>query len=238
MRPSGLLRGRLPFPNIGLARSFPERTLSACATPSVTSLSASAIYPPRRSSTTSPASIGALAGLENTPRSDARQALFSPEMVDTFPIELTLAELETVAVLPSWQMEARARNQLEKRMRRAKFLSAKAFAAYSLSPVSFLEDFAVADLRSLSLIDATLGSAFHGQMGRGKMRLTIATGIDVTNKRKTVHFFTTAELVMQLAEDDGFDRIKQGLAVVSKTDLFVLDKLGYVPLYIKDVRLL
>lgn len=180
----------------------------------------------------------ARAELEGAFRADARQMLFSGEVVDSFVADSSLAELRTVAALLSRQMEVRARNQLEKRMRRAKFPAVKTFAAYDFSQVSLPEGYTVADLQSLSFIDAAQDFVFHGPTGRGKTHLAIAIGIAAVNKGKTARFFTVAELVMHLAEANRCGRTEKVLADIGKADLIVLDELGYVPLDIEGARLL
>lgn len=71
--------------------------------------------------------------LEADLRGSARQMLFSNEVVDEFVANATLSDMRAVAGLMSRQMEVRARNQLEKRMRRAKFPAIKSFDGYDLA---------------------------------------------------------------------------------------------------------
>lgn len=178
------------------------------------------------------------AELEAALRADARQMLFSREVVDAFVADATLAKLRTVSSVLSRQMEVRERNQFEKRMRRAKFPAAKTFKGYDFSQVSLPEGYAVADLRSLSFIDEAQDFVFHGQTGRGKTHLAIAIGMAAVGRGKSVRFFTVAELVMRLVEANRAGRTERQLADIAKADLLILDELGYVPLDIEGARLL
>ena len=79
---------------------------------------------------------------------------------------------------------------------------------------------------------------FHGPTGRGKTHLAIAIGVACANAGKKVKFFDTADLVLQLkkAKDDGL--LTVFFKEINRTDLVILDELGYVPLDIEGARLL
>ena len=92
--------------------------------------------------------------LESSLRGKARSMLFSNSVVDEFCEEATLPEMRAVEGLLARQMEVRAANQLERRMRRARFPAAKSLDGYDFSQVSFPDGYGEADLRSLAFIDA------------------------------------------------------------------------------------
>lgn len=176
--------------------------------------------------------------LEADLRGSARQMLFSNEVVDEFVANATLSDMRAVAGLMSRQMEVRARNQLEKRMRRAKFPAIKSFDGYDFSHIAFPEGYGEADLKSLDFIDSCQDFVFHGKTGRGKTHLAIATGLSAARAGKTVRFFTVAQLVMHLAEMRDRGKLKKELGDIAAADLLILDELGYVPLDIESARLL
>lgn len=176
--------------------------------------------------------------VEEALRADARQMLFSNEVVDEFMEEATLSEVRMVAKLLARQMEVRAANQLAKRMRRARFPAVKTFDGYDFSQVALPEGYSVEDMRSLAFVDAAQDFVFHGPTGRGKTHLAIAIGIAAVRAGKKVRFFTVAELVMYLAEANRQGKLERTLADIAKCDLLVLDELGYVPLDIEGARML
>ena len=92
--------------------------------------------------------------LESSLRGKARSMLFSNSVVDEFCEEATLPEMRAVEGLLARQMEVRAANQLERRMRRARFPAAKSLDGYDFSKVSFPDGYGEADLRSLAFADA------------------------------------------------------------------------------------
>ena len=138
--------------------------------------------------------------LESSLRGKARSMLFSNSVVDEFCEGATLPEMRAVEGLLARQMEVRAANQLERRMRRARFPAAKSLDGYDFSQVSFPDGYGEADLRSLAFIDACQDFVFHGKTGRGKTHLAIAVGAAAVRAGKSVRFFTVAQLVMHLAD--------------------------------------
>ena len=176
--------------------------------------------------------------LESSLRGKARSMLFSNSVVDEFCEEATLPEMRAVEGLLARQMEVRAANQLERRMRRARFPAAKSLDGYDFSQVSFPDGYGEADLRSLAFIDACQDFVFHGKTGRGKTHLAIAVGAAAVGAGKSVRFFTVAQLVMHLADARDRGRLRRELDDLLSADLLVLDELGYVPLDVEGARLL
>ena len=160
--------------------------------------------------------------LESSLRGKARSMLFSNSVVDEFCEEATLPEMRAVEGLLARQMEVRAANQLERRMRRARFPAAKSLDGYDFSQVSFPDGYGEADLRSLAFIDACQDFVFHGKTGRGKTHLAIAVGAAAVRAGKSVRFFTVAQLVMHLADARDRGRLRRELDDLLSADLLVL----------------
>ena len=70
---------------------------------------------------------------------------------------------------------------------------------------------------------------FYGQTGRGKTHLAIAIGIKCVQSGKIVRFFTAADLVMALERAKRENTLEVLLKDIAKSDLIVIDELGYVP---------
>ncbi len=176
--------------------------------------------------------------LESSLRGKARAMMFSNSVVEEFAAGATLAELRAVEDLLSRQMEVRAANQLDRRMRKAKFPAVKSLDGYDFSQVAFPEGYGEDDLRSLAFVGARQDFVFHGKTGRGKTHLAIATGIAAVNAGMHVRFFTVAQLVMHLQDARERGRLRRELDELLSADLLILDELGYVPLDIEGARLL
>lgn len=171
-------------------------------------------------------------------RANARAMLFSNEVVDEFVAGASLSDMRVVDSLLARQMEARAANQLERRMRRARFPAVKSLEGYDFSQVGFPEGYGEADLRSLAFVDAGQDFVFHGKTGRGKTHLAIAVGVAAVNAGKSVRFFGVAQLVMHLTSAKGKGQLKRELDDLASADLLILDELGYVPLDMEGARML
>ena len=176
--------------------------------------------------------------LESSLRDKARAMMFSNSVVEEFAAGATLAELRAVEDLLSRQMEVRAANQLDRRMRKAKFPAVKSLDGYDFSQIAFPEGYGEDDLRSLAFVGACQHFVFHGKTGRGKTHLAIATGIAAVNAGMHVRFFTVAQLVMHLQDARERGRLRRELDELLSADLLILDELGYVPLDIEGARLL
>ena len=90
--------------------------------------------------------------LETSLRGKARSMLFSNRVVDEFCEEATLPEMRAGEGLLARQMEVRAANQLERRMRRARFPAAKSLDGYDFSQVSFPDGYGEADPDTVLLV--------------------------------------------------------------------------------------
>ena len=138
--------------------------------------------------------------LEESVRRNAREMLFSNAVVDEFLASASLSDTRALDTVLGMQMESRARNRLEKRMRKARFPAMKSLEGFEFGQIAFPEGYGEQDLRSLGFIDACQDFVFHGKTGRGKTHLAIAIGIAAAKAGKTVRFFTVAQLVMHLVE--------------------------------------
>ena len=176
--------------------------------------------------------------LEESVRRNAREMLFSNAVVDEFLASASLSDTRALDTVLGMQMESRARNRLEKRMRKSRFPAMKSLEGFEFGQIAFPEGYGEQDLRSLGFIDACQDFVFHGKTGRGKTHLAIAIGIAAAKAGKTVRFFTVAQLVMHLVEQREKGRLKKELEDLLSTDLLILDELGYVPLDIEGARLL
>ena len=131
--------------------------------------------------------------------------------------------------------EARKRTRL---LNRAKFPALKSLEDYNFDNVAFPEGFTGKELMSLDFVTRAEDFVFHGPTGRGKTHLAIAIGVACANAGKKVRFFGTADLEMQLKKAKKEGSLSNFLKEISRSELIILDELGYVPLDIEGARLL
>ena len=147
-------------------------------------------------------------------------------------------ELATITSTINFELETRKERKRTRLVNGAKFPALKSFESYDFSNVAFPDGFTAKDLMTLDFVSRAEDFIFHGPTGRGKTHLAIAIGVACANAGKKVKFFDTADLVLQLkkAKEDGL--LTVFYKEVNRTDLVILDELGYVPLDIEGARLL
>ncbi len=106
-------------------------------------------------------------------RRDARRLCLSDSVVEESLSGAAMSDLRAVAQIASRQLEVRAQNAPERRMRKARLPAVKSLGGYDFSQVAFPEGYGGADLRSLALVDAGQGFMSHGRTGRGKTHLCV-----------------------------------------------------------------
>jgi len=137
---------------------------------------------------------------------------------DEFLLELTAAELE-----------ARAKNSLDRRIREAKFPLLKPIETFDLAAVPELDLRLFRDLAGGKYIQEHRNVSFLGRSGTGKSHMATALGIEACRNRFRTRFVSCCGLVNELIEarqDRALQRIVQRYA---RYDLIILDELGYLP---------
>lgn len=168
----------------------------------------------------------------------ARKMFFSKETVEDFLSTATAGQVTAVTGMIENELDSRERHKRERLLRKARFPQVKSFEAFDYSQVSFPEDFSSADLESLAFVDAAQDFVFHGKTGRGKTHLAIAVGMACVAQGRTVRFFTAADLVLALAKARQEHALEPFLKDLGKSDLLIVDELGYVPIDMDGARLL
>jgi len=168
----------------------------------------------------------------------ARKMLFSADTIEQFVSSATAGQITATNKMIECELVARERHKRERLLRKAKFPQAKSFTEFDYSQVSFPENYTKEDLESLAFIDAAQDFVFHGKTGRGKTHLAIATGMACVAAGKTVRFFTAADLVLALAKAKREHSLEDMLKDLYRSDLVIIDELGYVPIDTEGARLL
>jgi DNA replication protein DnaC len=115
------------------------------------------------------------------------------------------------------------------RMGMARFPVMKALAEFDLS-ASPVNAAVVRDLHQGTFLTDSRNVVLIGETGSGKTHLAIAIGANCVREREArVRFFNTVDLVNQLEAEARAGKTGRLATQLARTDLVILDELGYLP---------
>ena len=147
----------------------------------------------------------------------AREASSANEDYEQYLLRLT--ELEVAA---------RSANAMKARIKQAGFPVIKDLDTYDFSLLPSLNKPKVLELARGEWIDQHFNCCLIGNAGTGKTHLATALGLAACRQGRRVGFYTAAALVTQLEEAQKEYRLDRLLGHLDKTDLLVVDELGYL----------
>ena len=147
----------------------------------------------------------------------AREASGANEDYEQYLLRLTELEVAT-----------RSANALKARIKQAGFPVQKDLDTYDFSLMPSLNKQKILELARGEWIDQHYNSCLVGNAGTGKTHLAIALGLAACRQGRRVRFFTAAALVNQLEEAQKQYHLDRLLTQLDKTDLLIVDELGYL----------
>ena len=122
----------------------------------------------------------------------------------------------------------RSANALQARIKQAAFPVHKDLDTYDFSLVANLSKQKIVELTRCQWLDQHENVCLLGSQGVGKTHLAIALGLAACRTGRRVRFFTAAALVNRLEEAQKEYRLDRLLTQLDKTDLLIVDELGYL----------
>jgi DNA replication protein DnaC len=147
-----------------------------------------------------------------------RQAKENGIGYDDFLLDMTAAELQ-----------ARAENSLNRRIREAKFPLLKTLETFDLSAVPQLDIRLFRDLAVGDYIREHRNVIFSGHSGAGKTHMATALGIEACKNNFRTRFVTCYGMVNELIEARQEKALQRIVQKYVRYDLLILDELGYIP---------
>lgn len=86
-------------------------------------------------------------------------------------------------------------------------------------------------METLRFLDAKENLIFLGSVGTGKTHLATALALLACQSGKKVRFFTAAGLANLLMEKNAKNLLNRFMETLKKTDLLVIDEIGFIPLH-------
>jgi DNA replication protein DnaC len=130
--------------------------------------------------------------------------------------------------LTELELAQRASHALQARIKRADFPLYKDFDTFDFTALPHLNKQKVLELARSAWISEKTNVCLIGTPGTGKTHLAIALGLAACRVGKRVRFFTAASLVNQLEEAQKQYQLERLLAQLDRTDLLIVDELGYL----------
>jgi len=159
--------------------------------------------------------------------SKMRQAKESGPSYDEFLLDLTTAELQ-----------ARAENRLNRRVREAKFPLLKTLEGFDFAAVPDLDIRVIRELAGCEYIKEHRNVIFLGRSGTGKTHLATALGIEACRNNYRTRFVSCYGLVNELIEARQEKDLRRLIGRHARYDLLILDELGYIPFSKEGAELL
>ena len=156
-----------------------------------------------------------------------RQAKESGAGYDEFLLDLTTDELQ-----------ARAENRLNRRVREAKFPLLKTLEEFDFNAVDGLDIRLIRELSGCDYIKERRNIIFLGRSGTGKTHLATALGVDACRNNYRTRFISGYALVNELIEAREERDLQRLIQRYARYDLLVLDELGYIPFSKEGAELL
>ena len=94
------------------------------------------------------------------------------------------------------------------------------------------------DMTSLTFLESKENLIFMGAVGTGKAHLATAIALKACQNGREVRFFTAASLANTLLEKNTKGTLNGFLGSLKKTELIVIDEVGFVPLHKDAAELL
>jgi DNA replication protein DnaC len=147
----------------------------------------------------------------------AREAAEANENYEQYLLRLT--ELEVAK---------RSANALVSRIKAAGFPVLKDLDTYDFSAMPAVNKPKILELSRGEWIEQKYNACFIGSAGTGKTHLAVALGQAACRAGRRVRFYTAAGLVNALEEAQKQYRLEKMLTMLEKTDLLIVDELGYL----------
>lgn len=136
---------------------------------------------------------------------------------------------EFVHKLLAAEIEGRKRAKLGKLLKDSNIPQIKTFEGYSFEEIIFPSSCNKDRLLSLEWINKKENVVMIGNVGTGKTHMATALAVEACRKGISVQFFRVSELVETLKDKFNQGSIRRFKSKLKKTDLLILDEVGYVP---------
>ena len=144
-----------------------------------------------------------------------------------------------ITALLKLELLEREANRINRRMKKANFRVLKTLDEFVWNPrIELPGDLTQAYMEDLCFLAPKENLIFMGAVGTGKTHLATAIALKACQEGRDVRFFTAAELGNILLEKNAKGSLNNYLGSMKKTQLIVIDEVGFVPLHKDAAELL
>ena len=140
--------------------------------------------------------------------------------------------------LASRELEQRQANQIQRRLREARFPILKTLETTDLNKWPALDAVQVRDYADCGYISRHENIVLVGKHGTGKTHAATVLGVEACRKGYRVGFITAAALVNTLIESREERSLNRQLARLARFQLLIVDEVGYIPFSPEGAQLL
>ena len=130
--------------------------------------------------------------------------------------------------LASRELEQRQANQVQRRLREARFPLLKTLETTDLKKWPVLDAVQVRDYAECGYITRHENVVLLGKHGTGKTHAATVLGVEACRRGYRVGFTTAAGLVNTLIESREERQLKRHLAKLARFELLIVDEVGYI----------
>ena len=135
--------------------------------------------------------------------------------------------------LANRELEQRQANQIQRRLREARFPLLKTLETTDLNKWPVLDAVQVRDYAECGYITRRENVVLLGKHGTGKTHAATVLGVEACRKGYRVGFTTAAALVNTLIESREERGLNRRLARLSRFELLIVDEVGYIPFSVR-----
>ncbi len=136
------------------------------------------------------------------------------------------------------EVQSQEENTRKARIKQARFPMPKTLEQFNFSALPNLNKPLILKLAQGEYMAKAENIVLAGNSGTGKSHIAVALGMEACAQAKRVGFYTAAELVNTLLEANAEYRLSRVAHKLQSLDLLIVDKLGYLALDEKGVKLL
>ena len=141
-----------------------------------------------------------------------------------------VSAIEAIDILLAEEITVREGRRIKAALQMARLATIKTLTGFDFSFQPSLDRNRIMALASLDFVNKHEVVHFIGQSGTGKSHLAVALGVEAIRAGRSVYFCPLADIIDSLAKADREGRLRERIRYLCRTQLLIIDEIGYVTL--------